>query len=305
MHNDQTKQAGQAQARHVDRVMAAESTLEGGGFPVRRPFPVAGLREFDPFLLLDEMGPVDWPPNEAIGAPDHPHRGFETVTYMLAGKMQHRDSAGHSGVIGPGDVQWMTAGAGIVHSELPETAFLKQGGVMHGIQLWVNLPAVDKMMRPRYQEIAAVDIPQASSADGLTAVRVIAGRSLGKSALIDTRIPISYLHFSMQSGAVIEQPVTREENAFVYVLSGSIQAGVDRSVINAGEIGLLGDGDSILLSNSAQATQVADFLLLSGRPLNEPVARYGPFVMNNQQQIAEAVRDYRDGKMGKIIADIG
>jgi redox-sensitive bicupin YhaK (pirin superfamily) len=224
---------------------------------------------------------------------------------MLAGKMQHRDSAGHSGIIGPGDVQWMTAGAGIVHSELPETAFLRQGGVMHGIQLWVNLPAADKMIRPRYQEIPSGDIPQARSADGLTVVRVIAGQSLGKSALIDTRIPITYLHFNMQAGAVVEQPLARGENAFVYSLSGSVEIGADRSVISAGQIGLLGDGDSVLLGNSAQATQPADFLLLSGRPLNEPVARYGPFVMNDQQQIAEAVRDYRDGKMGKIAADIG
>src|SRR5436853_4608580 len=181
------------QSRTVAGVVNSIETLEGGGFLVRRPFPKPSFSEFDPFLLLDEMGPLELAPGEAKGAPDHPHRGFETVTYLLAGDMEHKDSRGHAGRLRAGDVQWMTAGAGVVHSEMPSREFMRAGGRMHGFQLWVNLPQRDKMMNPRYQEISNAQIPQATSLDGLVTVRVIAGEAMGQKAVIETRTPIIYL----------------------------------------------------------------------------------------------------------------
>src|ERR1051325_2827373 len=183
--------------RGVAGIVNSIETLEGGGFLVRRPFPKPAFSEFDPFLLLDEMGPMDVGPGEAKGAPDHPHRGFETVTYLLSGEMEHKDSRGHAGRLRPGDVQWMTAGAGVVHSEMPSAEFAREGGRMHGFQLWVNLPKRDKMMNPRYQEIPGARIPKATSADGLVDVTVIAGEAMGRQAVIETHTPIVYLHYSI------------------------------------------------------------------------------------------------------------
>ncbi|HTT81393.1 MAG TPA: pirin family protein, partial [Stellaceae bacterium] len=182
-------------ARQVTKIVAAHRQREGGGFIVRRPFPSADLRHADPFLLLDEMGPVEYGPGEAIGAPDHPHRGFETVTYVLDGEMEHADSAGHRGRLGPGDVQWMTAGRGIVHSEMPSAAMRQRGGRMHGFQIWVNLPARAKMTAPHYQEIPRAGIPEAAAPDGLSSVHVIAGEALGAQAVIETQTPIGLLHW--------------------------------------------------------------------------------------------------------------
>src|ERR687885_91408 len=179
--------------RTVAAVVDAVETFEGEGFLVRRPFPRPGFSFFDPFLLLDEMGPMDLEPGEAKGAPDHPHRGFETVTYMLSGRMEHKDSQGNAGRLGPGDVQWMTAGAGVIHSEMPEREFARTGGRLHGLQLWVNLPRRDKMIKPRYQEIPAQRIPNAQTDDGLVSVKIIAGEALGAKAAIETQTPIMYL----------------------------------------------------------------------------------------------------------------
>ena len=195
--------------RIVERVITAHRQREGGGFLVRRPFPTAGYSFADPFLMLDELGPVDYAPGEAIGAPDHPHRGFETVTYILEGEGAHADSAGHRGVIGPGDVQWMTAGRGVIHSEMPSAKLQKEGGRMHGFQLWVNLPAADKMMAPRYQEIPRARIPQAQTADGLAQVRVVAGEALGARAVIETRTPIAYHDWTLRPGAAVDVPLPR------------------------------------------------------------------------------------------------
>jgi hypothetical protein len=286
--------------RPVVEVVDSVNTLEGGGFPVRRPFPTQRLMQVDPFLLLDHLGPVTWGPGEGIGAPDHPHRGFETVTYLLSGGFKHRDSAGHAGKLGPGDVQWMTAGSGVVHSELPSDEFMRDGGVMHGFQIWVNLPARDKMMKPRYQEIPAARIPQATSADGKVKVRVIAGSALGVSAVIETRTPIHYLHFTIQPGGAIAQPLPAGDNALVYLISGEVQVGHEGKRVREGQMARLGDGDVVPLAVPAEADGSAELLVLAGTPINEPVARYGPFVMNTRAEIEQAIRDYESGRMGRI-----
>jgi redox-sensitive bicupin YhaK (pirin superfamily) len=204
--------------RSVLQVTTAKTTLEGEGFVVHRAFPNYGLREFDPFLLLDEMGPITYSAGEAKGAPDHPHRGFETVTYMVDGVFEHKDSQGHSGKIKTGDVQWMTAGSGVIHSEMPEREFSQKGGILHGFQLWVNLPKKDKMMNPRYQDLPASKIPIVQN-EGVK-VKVIAGESMGKQAVIETRTPIIYLHFTLQPGAKVTQTVPQNYNAFAYVVKG-------------------------------------------------------------------------------------
>jgi len=276
-------------------------TFEGAGFLVRRPFPTPAFSEFDPFLLLDEMGPMDLAPSSAKGAPDHPHRGFETVTYMLSGELEHKDSRGHAGQLRPGDVQWMTAGAGVVHSEMPSAEFEREGGRMHAFQLWVNLPKRDKMMKPRYQEIPSSQIPKATSSDGLVTVTVIAGEALGQKAVIETRTPIIYLHYRIKPGGSVSQPVPRGYNGFAYVIDGEGKFGVEREYAADGQMVLFApDGDEVRIENPADATATLEVLLIAGLPLNEPVARYGPFVMNTREEIYEAIEDYGLGRMGAI-----
>lgn len=290
--------------RSVARIVDSVRTLEGAGFVVRRPFPTRTLDHVDPFLLLDEMGPVDLGPGEAKGAPDHPHRGFETVTYMLAGRMEHRDSQGNAGRLGPGDVQWMTAGAGVIHSEMPEAGFRRQGGRMHGFQLWVNLPRRDKMMRPRYQEVPADRIPVGRSEDGGVTVRVIAGEALGVRAVIDTRTPIMYLHYTLMPGARTVAAVPPAYDALAYVFAGVGLFGPDdvhERRAREGQLVLFAaDGDAALLAAPAAATEPLGLLLLAGFPLREPIARYGPFVMSTEAEIHQAIEDYQQGRMGRI-----
>ncbi len=288
-----------AKIRSVARVISSVRTVEGAGFVVNRPFPTQQLMELDPFLLLDEMGPVELGAGEAKGAPDHPHRGFETVTYMLHGRMEHRDSQGNAGKLGPGDVQWMTAGGGVIHSEMPESDFARRGGRMHGFQLWVNLPQRDKMMRPRYQEIPSDKIPSVASPDGKIKVRVIAGEAMGAKAVIDTRTPISYLHYTLALGARVEQKLPADYACFAYVFEGRGDFGASGAA--AGEHQLVmfaNDGDTI--SAVATGPSSLEFLLIGGVPLREPVARYGPFVMNTKEEIMTAIRDYQSGHFGTI-----
>jgi redox-sensitive bicupin YhaK (pirin superfamily) len=280
--------------RDVTRLIQAHRQLEGAGFVVRRPVPGPGLEQLDPFLLLDEMGPIDFGPGEAVGAPDHPHRGFETVTYIIEGEAQHEDSAGHKGVISTGDVQWMTAGGGVVHSEEPSDALKQRGGRMHGFQLWVNLPKKDKLMAPRYQEVKAARIPKATSPDGLATVTVIAGEALGAKAVIETRTPILYQDWALKAGARVEAAVPAAMEGFVYVFEGALKVG-DREVRD-GQLAVLGKGDSVVLA----ATAPARALLIAGAPLREPMARYGPFVMNTWPEIEQAMADFQAGKMGQI-----
>ena len=290
--------------RTVAGVVNSIETFEGAGFLVRRPFPQASFSDFDPFLLLDEMGPMELGPGQAKGAPDHPHRGFETVTYMLSGEMQHKDSQGRAGRLTPGDVQWMTAGAGVVHSEMPSAEFTRTGGRMHGFQLWVNLPKRDKLMKPRYQEIPSSQIPKATSADGLVSVRVIAGEAMGQQAVIETRTPIVYLHYSINPGGVATQQVSSTYNAFAYIVEGEGLFGAERERAKDGQMVLFAqDGEEVRIENPSDAKETLDILLLGGMPLNEPIARYGPFVMNTEAEIRQAFEDYRLGRMGEIPAE--
>lgn len=285
--------------RSVSKVVTAKTTLEGEGFVVHRAFPNHSLREFDPFLLLDEMGPMVLSTGEAKGAPDHPHRGFETVTYMVDGVFEHKDSQGHSGKLNPGDVQWMTAGSGVIHSEMPEKEFLQRGGTLHGFQLWVNLPKKDKMMKPRYQDLPANKIPIAQN-DGVK-VKVIAGESMGKQAVIETRTPIMYLHFTLQPGSKAVQAVPQNYNVFVYVMNGEGLFGAGQKPAHKEQIVLFEqDGNEVIIKAPDGATSSLDVLLIAGIPLGEPVARYGPFVMNTEEEIRQAILDYNNGRMGKI-----
>jgi quercetin 2,3-dioxygenase len=289
-----------ATIRPVSRILPAHTQHEGGGFVVRRPFPAPGLVQIDPFLLLDEMGPVDYAPGEAVGAPDHPHRGFETVTYALEGDWEHEDSAGHRGHIGPGDVQWMTAGAGVVHSELPSRRIREQGGRVHGFQIWVNLPRRDKLMPPRYQEIPASRLPERSSEDGLARVRLLAGEALGGRAVIETRTPVLLQDWTLSPGARIDVPVPADFQVFAYVFGGALRAGADEREVRDGQAALFGPGDTVRLAVPAQASAPARLLLLGGVPLGEPVARYGPFVMNSPEEIHQAIVDFQAGRLGAI-----
>ncbi|PJZ68473.1 pirin [Leptospira perolatii] len=285
--------------RRIAGTIISEKTIEGGGFPVRRPFPTRDISFWDPFLLLDEMGPVEYAPGKAVGAPDHPHRGFETVTYLLSGEMEHRDSWGHAGKLTPGGVQWMTAGSGLIHSELPSKDFQSKGGRMHGFQIWINLPGVKKFMNPNYQELDGRAMPTVEK-DGVWA-KVIAGELWGTSAAISTQTPILLFHLKLSKNSKAEIPVPKGFNLIAYPFVGNGSA-TDEEVelhIQEGEtIFYDQEGDTIWLK--APTDSDWEVLLLGGIPINEPVARYGPFVMNTAEEIQNAFTDFSAGKMGKI-----
>jgi hypothetical protein len=291
--------------RKVDRVIDAISTFEGEGFPVRRPFPGLERAIADPFILLDQMGEVQYAPGEAKGAPDHPHRGFETVTYMIDGEFVHRDSTGGGGVIANGDTQWMTAGAGIVHSEMPPEKLIKSGGLFHGVQLWVNLPAAQKWAEPRYQDIAAKSVKLLRSRDGGALVRVIAGELAGHKGPGVTHTPITYAHVTLLPGARLDVPWRSDFNALVYALGGFGTVGVERVALRSGQLAVLGPGDALRIEGAERQdtrTPTFDVLVLGGRPIGEPVIQYGPFVMNTREEIVQAIADYQAGRMGRIPA---
>jgi len=281
--------------RTVSRVFTAPKAQDGDGVPLRRAFPGPALIDLDPFLLLDEMGPMDVAPGEARGFPPHPHRGFETVTYLLSGEIEHRDSWGNHGLLSPGDVQWMTAGSGLVHSEMPGETLVREGGRLHGFQLWVNLPRARKMAPPRYQDTPSDRIPVARQG-GLTA-KVIAGEALGIKGVIDTKIPILYLHLTLGPGAIHVQEIPRTENAFAFVISGQVQ--MAEQLAREAQVAIFKrDGVALPIRNASD--RPASLLLVAGEPIGEPVARYGPFVMNTREEIQQAVEDFRQGRMGEL-----
>ena len=283
--------------RTVNKVFTAPSAHDGDGVALHRAFPGAQLMDLDPFLLLDELGPTALLPGEARGFPPHPHRGFETVTYLLEGEMQHRDSWGNHGTIRPGDVQWMTAGSGLVHSEMPGETLVNQGGTLHGFQLWVNLPKAWKMTAPRYQDTPSAAIPVVQVAEAAATVKIVAGEAAGTRGVIETRIPILYLHLTLAPGGRFEQAIPATHNALAYVVEGE----GDFNGTTAGEhqvavFDRAGEGMSIANRGAANLS----LLLLAGEPIGEPVARYGPFVMNQKDELAQAVDDYREGRMGVL-----
>ena len=292
-------------SRSISQIIKSETTQDGEGVTLNRSFPNNLISEFDPFLLLDEIGPTDLIPGKQKGFPDHPHRGFETVTYLLEGKFEHKDSQGHTGIINSGDVQWMTAGSGVIHSELPEKEFSKYGGKLHGFQLWVNLPKSNKMMKPRYQEIPRSKIPTVTTEDGNVIVKLIAGESLGSKAVVDTITPIMYMHFKLESGSSIVQPIPKEYNVFAYIIKG--KGIVERNNNNKNNNKIIERGNLVIFDKYGKEVYIKavedskiplELLLIGGIPIREPIARYGPFVMNTQQEIYEAIENYRNGQLG-------
>jgi quercetin 2,3-dioxygenase len=294
------------QLRPVKSVTDAPSGFEGEGFPVRRAFAGVPAADLDPFVHMDQMGEVEYAPGEPKGTAWHPHRGFETVTYMIDGTFQHQDSIGGGGLITNGSTQWMTAGSGILHIERPPDQLIASGGLFHGIQLWVNLPAADKWLDPRYQGIEASDVLLLTSHDGGTLIRVIAGDVDGHHGPGSTHTPISMVHATLEPGAELTLPWPRDFNALVYVLGGSGSVGADARPVRTGQLATFGRGDALVIR--ADATLEArhgalDVLVLGGRPIGEPVYAYGPFVMNTRAEIAQAFEDYQAGKLGVVPAD--
>jgi redox-sensitive bicupin YhaK (pirin superfamily) len=272
--------------------------MEGEGFQVRRAFPTAQLMQLDPFLLLDEFGPVDYRPGEAKGAPDHPHRGFETVTYLLDGEFEHRDSFGGRGALAAGDLQWMTAGSGLVHSEMPSAGFRERGGRLHGFQIWVNLPKAQKMLPPGYQEIRGTEAPVLPLVHGQGEVKLLAGDLDGASSPVKPHTPVVLAHARLEQGAEWRVAVDPAWTVFVYVVRGEGAVGEPGTAVTSGDLAILtAQGDQV---RTVAGETGLELLLLAGQPLGEPVARYGPFVMNTKQELVEAYEDFQAGRMGVI-----
>ena len=291
--------------RPVKSVTTAPGGYEGEGFPVKRAFAGVSTAELDPFVHMDQMGEVEYAPGEAKGTPWHPHRGFETVTYIIDGTFVHQDSNGGGGLITNGDTQWMTAGAGILHIEAPPENLVLSGGLFHGIQLWVNLPAANKFNPPAYQDIRAQEAALLSSQDGGTLLRLIAGEVAGHKGPGATFTPITLIHASLSPGATLELPWSPDFNALVYVLAGNGSAGSQHRPIRSGQLAVFGEGDWLSLSaESKQDSNIAslEVLILGGRPIRERVVHYGPFVMNTEDEIVKALEDYKAGRLGTIPA---
>jgi redox-sensitive bicupin YhaK (pirin superfamily) len=287
--------------RPVKSITTGPRGFEGEGFPVRRTFAGADPRDVDPFIMMDEMGAVDYAPYEPRGTDWHPHRGFETVTYIMDGTFQHQDSHGGGGVITNGATQWMTAGGGILHIETPPEELVVSGGLFHGLQLWVNLPAKDKMTAPRYQNLEAGLVRLLATDDGGTLVRLIAGDLGGHTGPGSTHTPITVAHATVSPGARMALPWRADFNALAYVLSGSGTAGPAGTPVTAGNLVVFGPGDSFTLT--AGTSEPLELFLLGGQPIREPVAQYGPFVMNTRAELQQAMDDYRAGRLGTVPAD--
>jgi redox-sensitive bicupin YhaK (pirin superfamily) len=297
-----------AKDRPVLAVTTAPSAFEGEGFPVRRAFAGVDLRALDPFIHMDQMGEVDYAPGEPKGTSWHPHRGFETVTYIIDGIFRHQDSNGGGGLITNGDTQWMTAGGGILHIEEPPEELVISGGLFHGFQLWVNLPAAMKMTAPRYQDIRAGQVALLTSPDGGALLRVIAGEVDGHDGPGITHTPISLLHATLQPGSQLRLPWRADFNALGYVMAGSgtVGQGADRRPVRTGQLAVFGPGDVLTFNASNQAdgpSEGLDILVLGGQPIREPVAAYGPFVMNTRAELVKAFEDYQAGRLGSIPAE--
>jgi redox-sensitive bicupin YhaK (pirin superfamily) len=294
-----------AKARPVVSVTTAPTGYEGEGFPVRRAFAGVDLTALDPFVHMDQMGEVEYAPGEPKGTPWHPHRGFETVTYMIDGEMAHSDSNGGGGLITNGDTQWMTAGAGILHIETPPEHLVASGGLFHGFQLWVNLPRASKLIEPRYQDIRAGNVALLSSDDGGTLLRVIAGDVAGHAGPGSTYTPIALVHATLSPGASVTLPWRTDFNALVYTLAGHGSVGAEHRPVQLGQLAVFGRGDTITITADAKQESRSpnlDVLILGGKPIREPVVAYGPFVMNTKAEVIKAFEDYQAGRLGSIPA---
>ncbi|MBO3750696.1 pirin family protein [Streptosporangiaceae bacterium NEAU-GS5] len=297
---------GQARQRPVQSVTTAPSGFEGEGFPVRRAFAGVPMAALDPFVHMDQMGEVDYAPGEPKGTSWHPHRGFETVTYIIDGIFEHQDSNGGGGVITNGDTQWMTAGGGILHIEKPPEHLVVSGGLFHGVQLWVNLPKANKFNPPRYQDIRGRETALLSSADGGALLRVIAGELDGHSGPGITFTPITLVHATVSPGARLSLPWNADFNSLAYVLAGQGSAGEGERPIHKGQMAVFGPGDALTLraaQNQPAAEPNLEVLLLGGRPIREPVFHYGPFVMNTRAEVLQAMEDFQAGRLGVIPAE--
>ncbi|GLZ78795.1 hypothetical protein Afil01_36020 [Actinorhabdospora filicis] len=291
--------------RPVVSVTTAPTGYEGEGFPVRRAFAGVDLRALDPFVHMDQMGEVEYAPGEPKGTPWHPHRGFETVTYMIDGEMAHSDSHGGGGLIGGGDTQWMTAGSGILHIETPPEHLVASGGLFHGLQLWVNLPRDAKFAQPRYQDITGDRVALLSSGDGGALVRVIAGEVAGHAGPGSTYTPITLVHATLSPGASLTLPWRADFNALAYVLNGDGSVGAEKRPIGAGRLAVFGAGDSLTIAAGARQESRSpnlDVYILGGLPIREPIAMYGPFVMNTKAEVVQAFEDFQAGRLGRIPA---
>jgi redox-sensitive bicupin YhaK (pirin superfamily) len=291
--------------RPVKRISTAPSGFEGEGFPVRRAFAGVSQADLDPFIHMDQMGEVEYAPGEPKGTPWHPHRGFETVTYLLDGTFRHQDSNGGGGLITNGATQWMTAGSGLLHIEAPPEELVATGGLFHGLQLWVNLPASQKMANPRYQNLEAANVALLTTPDGGGLVRLIAGTLGDTTGPGSTHTPISVVHATLQPGARITLPWRNDFNALAYVLSGNGSAGFEANALHTGQLAVFGTGDTITLTADAQQDarhNGFDVVLLGGQPIREPVAWHGPFVMNTRDELVQAFEDFQAGRLGVIPA---
>jgi redox-sensitive bicupin YhaK (pirin superfamily) len=292
--------------RPVKQVTTAASGFEGEGFPVRRTFAGITAAELDPFIMMDQMGDVEYAPGEPKGTNWHPHRGFETVTYIMDGAFQHQDSHGGGGFIKDGATQWMTAGAGILHIETPPAELVVSGGTFHGVQLWVNLPGKDKMIDPAYQNLEGGDVTLLASADGGALLRVIAGDVGGHRGPGSTHTPITFVHATIAPGASLSVPWKPEYNALVYVLAGTGRVGTEGRPVHTGQTVVFGKGDHLTVAaDDKQDSRYGslEVLILGGEPIHEPVAQYGPFVMNTREELQKAVEDFQSGRFGQIPAN--
>ena len=300
--------APQAKQRSVRSVTTAPNGFEGEGFPVRRAFAGVDLALLDPFVHLDQMGEVNYAPGEPKGTPWHPHRGFETVTYILDGTFEHQDSNGGGGVITNGDTQWMTAGQGILHIEKPPEALVMSGGLFHGLQLWVNLPRAQKWVAPRYQDLRGNSVSLLASRDGGALVRIIAGDVAEHQGPGSTYTPMAMLHATVAPGAQLELPWREDFNALAYVLAGDGFVGAERRPVTTGQLTVFGPGDALTFSAADEQESRhpnLEVVILGGRPIREPVAWGGPFVMNTKQEVLDAFEDFQAGKLGQIPAQRG
>jgi redox-sensitive bicupin YhaK (pirin superfamily) len=291
--------------RPVASITTAPQGFEGEGFPVRRAFAGVDLSLLDPFVHMDQMGEVEYAPGEPKGTPWHPHRGFETVTYMLDGVFDHQDSNGGGGTITNGDTQWMTAGSGMLHIEAPPEWLVAKGGLFHGIQLWVNLPRDQKWVAPRYQDLRSSQVGLTTSHDAGALVRVIAGEVGGQRGPGVTHTPMAMVHATIAPDARLDLPWNAEFNALVYVLAGAGTVGLDNRPIHTGQLAVLGRGDFVTVAANAKQegrTPDLEVLVVGGKPIREPVAWAGPFVMNTKAEVMQAFEDFQQGRMGQIPA---